>query len=43
MLKKVKIPDEEKAKGMVWVVYPVCQEIYKIDCEVELQIQQSIN
>ena len=49
------IPQSEKDKGMIWVVYPVCyaepqfmcipefKELYKIDGEVELKIQQEKN
>ncbi len=51
-MKRLTIPELEKEKGMIWVVYLVCQayheawmvkEFYKIEAEAELQIQQGVN
>ena len=38
-MKRLSIPDEEKAKGMIWVEY----KIVEYDTIVELQIQQGEN
>ena len=42
-LRVLRIPDEEKAKGMIWVLYPVIREGFRIISFAELQIKQSKN
>ncbi len=39
----LRIPDEEKAKGMMWVIYPIIREGFKILGFAELQIKQGVN
>ncbi|MBA7677607.1 hypothetical protein ES703_85867 [subsurface metagenome] len=39
----LRIPDEEKAKGMMWVLYPIIREEFKIIGFAELQIKQGKN
>ncbi|GAI65320.1 unnamed protein product, partial [marine sediment metagenome] len=42
-MKVLRIPDEEKAKGMMWVIYPITREGFKIIGFTELQIKQGKN
>jgi len=42
-MKVLRIPDEEKAKGMMWVIYSVIREGFKIIGFAELQIKQGKN
>ena len=44
-MKVLRIPDEEKAKGMMWVIYPVIDEWFslRIIGFAELQIKQGKN
>ena len=39
----LRIPDEEKAKGMMWVIYPIIREGFKILGFAELKIKQGVN
>ena len=41
----LRIPDEEKAKGMIWVLYPIIYDRFylKIIGFAELQIKQGEN
>ncbi|GAJ03394.1 unnamed protein product, partial [marine sediment metagenome] len=36
-------PDEEKARSMMWVLYPIIREGFKIIGFAELQIKQGQN
>ena len=44
-MRVLRIPDEEKAKGMIWVIYPIvyCRFSCKIIGFAELQIKQGWN
>jgi len=39
----LRIPDEEKVKGMMWVLYPVIREGFRIIGYAEIQIRQGCN
>jgi len=41
-MKRLVIPESEKAKGLIWVEYPVCQdkEWWLVEGVAELQIRQ---
>jgi len=43
-MKVLRIPDEEKEKGMMWVIYPIIYDrFYLIIGFAELQIKQGRN
>lgn len=42
-MKVLRIPDEEKEKGMMWVIYPIIREGFKIMGFAEFQIKQGRN
>ena len=44
-MRVLRIPDEEKAKGMMWVIYPIIYDRFslKIIGFAELQIKQGRN
>ena len=42
-MRVLRIPDEEKAKGMMWVLYPIIREGFMIIGFAELQIRQGLN
>jgi len=44
-MRVLRIPDEEKAKGMMWVIYPVIYDSFYLEIIgfAELQIKQGQN
>lgn len=43
-MKRLEIPQSEKDKGMIWVVYQVTNsDIFQVISEAELKIQQEKN
>ncbi len=42
-MRVLRIPDEEKEKGMMWVLYPVIREGFEIIGYAELQIRQGLS
>ena len=44
-MRVLRIPDEEKAKGMMWVLYPIIEDRFHLEIIgfAELQIKQGRN
>ncbi|KKL45167.1 hypothetical protein LCGC14_2358390 [marine sediment metagenome] len=41
---RIRIPDFEKERGMIWVEYPVCEDVWwGVYAIVELKVQQEWN